>query len=919
MPENKIEKYLDKISKNALDDRNFKILETYSISQKIKLSRSTVSRYLNAGYDRGVFAKIQTHPVKYISVKVLKDYFKNVELNYDNIDSLLDSARKHSVDNGDIFRGVIGSDGSLINQIEEIKTATLYPGKGLPIMLMGPSGSGKTFLARKIYDYCLQKNLVGKSAKFQSLNCAQYFNNPELLSSILFGYTKGAFTGAYQDTPGLIENADGGILFLDEVHRLTQSGQEKLFSFMDTGMYSPIGNDSIKHKANVRLIFATTEKLDSTFLPTFVRRIPVIINIPSFSARPQNEKVQLIDYFFMNESRVLKKKLSVSNQLINVLASADMEGNIGKLKNIIKYSSGNAYAKSGNLSNIKINLSNIPANYYQNLLNYKGFESESADNVNYDYQNGKLPHHSNQIISIMKSLYGDTIDHFWNYLNNRMNKQQFLNHINKNVDMLFDSILFNTKYKSHNDSEYEFLIYQIKSVFDFMESSYGYPKDGNQILAIATLLRSKNLQSVLNENEIWNHNKGQIMNELQRNFNQSYQIASKILLLLSNKMERDILEEDILMVTLYVSKNKSNSSNRFLHAVVVAHGYSTASSLANVANRILKNNIFQSIDMPIDTTSKDIETKLVDYVNTVNIDKGLILLIDMGSLKQIGNSINEKLNVPILMIDHVSTPLVLNVGTLILQNKGLSDIRSSVDENNIVSSELLLPHKKQKKAIITCCHSGLGSAVQIQEIIKNTLKKFNVDIEVLPYDFNKLSKNKQNELPFELYDVIAIVGTANPNIGGIPYLSLDGLLSGEHIDQLIRILSNTKSIDYSELKNELLMNFTMKRMISSITILDPNSLIKIADKTVSKMEKLLNKEFETNKRVLLIIHESGMVERLVRNEKVDVQIDLNNFIASHQKMFDLIHQAMIPIEEHYNVKVNDEEIRLVMEIILGDD
>ncbi|WP_412766375.1 PRD domain-containing protein [Companilactobacillus farciminis] len=655
------------------------------------------------------------------------------------------------------------------------------------------------------------------------------------------------------------------------------------------------------------------------FLPTFVRRIPVIINIPSFSSRPQNEKVQLIDYFFMNESKVLKRRISVSTQLINVLASADMEGNIGKLKNLIKYSSGNSYAKFENSPEIKVNLSNIPVNYYQNLIQYKKFENEPNEYVTYDFEGGVLPHHVNKTIRIIKELYVNTINIIWKFFNEEFDKQQFLNHINKNVDMLFDSILFNTEYKNLDDSEYEFLVYQIKSVFDFMQESYGYPKDGNQIIAIATLLRSKNLQSVLDEDEIWNLHKSQIISELKSNFSKSYQVATRILSLLSSKMERDILQEDILMVTLYVAKNINKVSKQDLHAVVVAHGYSTASSLANVANRMLKDNIFQSIDMPIDTTTKDIETKLVDYINTVNIDKGLILLIDMGSLNQIGSSINEKLNVPILMIDHVSTPLVLNVGNMILQNKGMNDIRNDVQLNNKINSRILLPHKKQKKAIITCCHSGMGSAVQIQEIIKNSLKKFDVDIEILPYDFNKLSRNKRNELPFELYDVIAIVGTANPSISGIPYLSLDGLLSGDHIDQLIDILNDTKSMDYSELRDSLVVNFTIKRMISSVTILDPNSLIQITDSTVTKMEKLLSTKFKTNKRILLIIHESGMVERLIRRQKVDEQPDLNEFKEKHSDMFKFVKQSLAPIEEQYNIEVNPEEIRLIIDIILGDD
>ena len=70
---------------------------------------------------------------------------------------------------------------------------------------------------------------------FIYFNCAEYFNNPELLTSHLFGYKKGSFTGADNDHQGLVELADGGFFFLDEVHRLTNEGQEKLFTLLDKG------------------------------------------------------------------------------------------------------------------------------------------------------------------------------------------------------------------------------------------------------------------------------------------------------------------------------------------------------------------------------------------------------------------------------------------------------------------------------------------------------------------------------------------------------------------------------------------------------------------------------------------------------------------------------------------------------------
>lgn len=104
-------------------------------------------------------------------------------------------------------------------------------------------GTGKSMIASLMADYAVCVGLMKKSDKFIAVNCSEYANNPELLTANLFGYKKGAYTGAEKDNQGLIQLADGGILFLDEVHCLKAECQEKLFQFMDRGVYHMVGDN----------------------------------------------------------------------------------------------------------------------------------------------------------------------------------------------------------------------------------------------------------------------------------------------------------------------------------------------------------------------------------------------------------------------------------------------------------------------------------------------------------------------------------------------------------------------------------------------------------------------------------------------------------------------------------------------------
>lgn len=136
---------------------------------------------------------------------------------------------------------------ALIDKIERVAV-----GSRSPILLMGPTGAGKSQLARRIYE--LKKHRRQMEGKFIEVNCATVRGDGAM--SALFGHTKGAFTGAVQERPGLLRAADGGVLFLDEVAELGPDEQAMLLRAIEEKRFLPVGSDS-ESRSDFQLIAGT--------------------------------------------------------------------------------------------------------------------------------------------------------------------------------------------------------------------------------------------------------------------------------------------------------------------------------------------------------------------------------------------------------------------------------------------------------------------------------------------------------------------------------------------------------------------------------------------------------------------------------------------------------------------------------------
>jgi DNA-binding NtrC family response regulator len=202
------------------------------------------------------------------------------------------------------------------------------------ILILGDSGTGKGLVAEVVH--C---NSQRKDKPFISINCSAIPEN--LLESELFGYRKGAFTGAVSDKKGLITMADQGTLFLDEIGDMPLGLQAKILKVLETGEVYPIGETKPKY-ADIRLVAATNKNLEEQidrglFREDLYYRLNVIeVKIPAL--RERREDIDILARHFVDKySRENNKKVAgIAGEAMEVLLNYPWPGNIRELRNVIE-------------------------------------------------------------------------------------------------------------------------------------------------------------------------------------------------------------------------------------------------------------------------------------------------------------------------------------------------------------------------------------------------------------------------------------------------------------------------------------------------------------------------------------------------------------------------------------------------------
>ncbi|MBE6071454.1 MAG: PRD domain-containing protein [Clostridium butyricum] len=886
------------------------------LSEYMKKDRANISRYLNELYKSQKVTKSEGRPVLYSSIehqeeKLVKNYSEEWSEQEGDINIKKDSLER-----------LVGAELSLKLPIQQAKAAMLYPPRGLHTLILGETGVGKSLFAEMMYSFAKEAKVIDEKAPFIRFNCADYADNPQLVVAQIFGVKKGAFTGADSDKDGLLKKADGGILFLDEIHRLSPQGQEMLFTFIDKGSFRRLGDTETQIRAEVQIISATTEDPQSFMLKTFTRRIPMTIILPPLRERTLEERYLLLESFIKEESVRLGKNIYVSKNSIISFLLYDCNNNIGQLRSDVQLSCAKAFLnyKVNKNNFILIDQSELQARVQKGIINYKSHRRE-IEKISNNMSDIVQFSEEKDTINILKIDDDETKDiinvSFYSMIEKKMEelKKQGINEDKMNDILNIDLEEHFKKYISRLSNGIE-------------ESEISKVVDIRLINVVEEMLQiaAKKLNREFEQKVYFGlalHLQGSIermtfgikikhpkLNLIRTQYREEFMVAMEIVKIIENKFNIEAPLDEIGYITMFLAASREEDKNLLeekVNVLVVMHGRNTATSMVEVANTLIGEDYVRALDMPLTMKAEDMLQITKEEILKMKNEKGLLMLVDMGSLINFGGIIGNELGIDIKTIDMVTTLTVIEAGRKALNGRNLDSIYTSCQEMGRLSIQIEKEDYTTEKelAIITTCFTGEGAAEKIKDRIISALEGAN-KIKIIPLDildkgdFLKQVKNLRKK-----YIIMAIVGTVNMFIDGVPFISAQDVFLDQGIYQLEKLI---------EVEQEF--SKVIKSLEQQIQDIDCKNMAANIRDTIAHVEESLQIRINHEVKIGILIHIAFLIERLVNGRKEITFKDLEKYRHNNGKEFILVKKSLKMIENTYKINIDDNELAHIVRMII---
>ena len=869
--------YLESITKE-FEFEHYTSYTTLNICSELNMSRSLVSLYLNEFVKEETVIKISSRPVYYLNRTAMERKFHILlsQNEYYSVQELFAEINNNCSEEKD-FEKAIGCEGSLDYCVSQIKSALVYPG-GLPILLRGEEGSGKSFLMKLIQEYCVNNNLL---------------QNPQKSKRIKLNQIRIAEQS--KKLKELLAELDGGILYLENISACSELAQEKLAEYI---------SGIVGKQGKVRLVMSTDEKTDSSIYRKLLVNIPVICDIPSWIERNEDERKAFVVKFFKDEQERIGKTLYLSEKLIYILMNYQYEHNITGLKQNITKICANAYSQKSEGESLEIYMYNLPT------LIQRDLDITEKESLLLRLDAIQLDSAADNILKMWENVLED----YKQSENKKLGVDEFLKLGKKTLNYYYDVLIFKESYFDERLKPLEKLVAEM---ITNIRNKYNisFPINGAYVIA-RMLIAQQNHNSRL---RVWENNNAKEIYKIYSMLTENMTAINSLTELLAKQIQANIniklsqMNKVFIMLNLHTYNYKIKLQDTT--GVILCHGYATASSIADTVNSLLQVQLFEAIDMPLSSSVDDVTQQLIIFIKDNLFYKNIILLVDTGSLENLGKNIEGSINLGI--INNVSTVLALSVGEKILRGEKMPDIVEKACQENQCKYSIIKRIEKEK-AIVFAVDAGRTVAEKLSRLFRESLPK-SIPIEMIAYEYEDLCKNGCKDILFEKYEVELLVKTQGLRISNVKSVTLEEIMNFNDINVVDGVLSTYLSNEEIENFNQtLLKNFSLQSVLENLTILNAQKLLDYVSDATTRLQQILKRKFLSKTVIGINMHICFLIERLVTKTQIENYKNIDGFAKENQEFIRAVNESFHTLLSHYNVEIPLSEVAYLYEYIKND-
>ena len=874
--------------------------DTSSISKALNISRTLASQYLNRLVKAGNLIKILTRPVYYLDKKVIEDNFR-ILIDTDTFFALEDLTglfdERMMAQKG--FMAAVGYGTTLRYLITQCQAAVKYPPSGVPMLICGEHGVGKTFFAGLVYDYTKSEAALPAQAKCLWLNYSKVNENKFDDDEALFG---SYFVNANKEpckTVGLLEEARDGFVVIENAEQMSPRCLEKVIAYIRSGTYTVRG-DSLTYHSRTRLIFTTCEDPCDRMEGALLQIIPVVCKLPPLESRPVRDKEELIVRYLCDEGKRIGRRVQISRRCFNFLLNTPFAYNISGLISCMKTLCTNAFfTQQADPATLQLFMYNLPGEVLNELQRVARSEDNQEELIDLDAY--RLPEAPDFTVSFFSHL----LDVYAEYRANRIDLKRFLNECVESMNRYYDYIVFEKKYA---DERLRCMEKVVDGIFNAVADLYDIYIPYNCVFVVTRIVYS--VIEADSDIKDWNNahrdSVASMLGCLAQQFPAEAGVANELLERVRSALDVSVdnVNRIFLILNLQFYNRKMNAAS--CTGIILAHGYSTASSIADVANKLVGRHLFKAIDMPLEAGVREILPALKRYIKAGGAGESVLLMVDMGSLENIVEQLDELPNVRVGVINNVSTRVAINIGSKMMEGMDLEEIlRTTCEETSCTYR--VIDRTNKANAVLFTTEGGLGLTERVIQLFRNSLTE-RMDLTLLPYDYSRLLGRKDEDEIFCKYNVLFVVSTEKLELREVPVVLLENIVVTED-SELMKAISGYFPPEETEVFNRnLLKNFSLENVVRHLTILDADKLLDFVEDALETLQQMLNIRLNNNTIVGLYIHISNMIERVVTNSYYEDAAAQRKFTAGEKRFLRVFNTAFGSICTHYNIVVPKSEI-----------